>query len=146
MSEKIYDNTLFENTKHIDENGVEFWYARELQIVLDYKQWHGFSQVIDKAKESCKSSEISVSEHFVGIDKMVQASSGTERKRADYKLTRFPCYMIIQNSDSRKKPVALAQTYIVYKTMKKELNDIAYDLFRITYLKDNNKVKISERL
>ena len=116
-----YDNKTFENIKHIDENGVEYWEARELQLVLDYKEWRKFENVINKAKEACKNSNINASDHFVGADKMVQIGSGAERKQRDYKLTRYACYLIAQNGDSRKKVIALAQTYFAIQTRNKKL-------------------------
>ena len=75
------NNKSFEDIKHIDENGVEFWYARELQLVLNYKEWRKFENVINKAKESCKNSDIDISEHFVDVDKMIQIGSGTKIKK-----------------------------------------------------------------
>ena len=75
------NNKSFEDIKHIDENGVEFWYARELQLVLNYKEWRKFENVINKAKESCKNSDIDISEHFVDVDKMIQIGSGAKIKK-----------------------------------------------------------------
>ena len=92
------NNKSFENVKHIDENGVEFWYARELQSVLNYKEWRKFENVINKAKESCKNSDITVFDHFVDVDKMVQIGSGAERKQKDDKLTRYACYSLNQTA------------------------------------------------
>ena len=104
MSEmENYTNQTFEKIKHIDENGTEYWYARELQKILDYKEWRKFENVINKAIESCKNSDISAFDHFVGADKMVQIGSDAQRKQKDYKLTRYACYLIAQNGDSRKK-------------------------------------------
>ena len=77
------NNKSFEDIKHIDENDVEFWYARELQLVLNYKEWRKFENVINKAKESCENSEVSVFDHFVDVDKMVQIGSGAKRKQKD---------------------------------------------------------------
>ncbi len=96
-------NQTFEEIKHIDEKGVEFWYARELQIVLDYKEWRKFDGVIEKAKIACKNSSVNYLEHFVEADKMVQIGSGAKRVQRDYKLSRYACYLIAQNGDSRKK-------------------------------------------
>ena len=98
-----YTNETFEDIKHTDENGIEFWYARELQKVLNYSEWRKFEGVIKKAEISCKNSGIDSSDHFVGIDKMVQIGSGATRKQQDYELTRYACYLIAQNGDSRKK-------------------------------------------
>ena len=118
----------FEDIKHIDEYGNEFWYARELQIALDYKEWRKFEGVIQKAKEACENSNISVFDHFVGFDKMVQIGSGAERQQSDYKLSRYACYLIAQNGDSRKKVIALAQTYFAVQTRKQEISEKEYSL------------------
>lgn len=128
MDEKIYSNQSFEDIKHIDENGIEFWYARELQKVLDYKEWRKFENVIQKAIMACKNTGIIEAEHFVGADKMVQIGSGAERKQKDYKLTRYACYLIAQNGDSRKKVIALAQTYFAIQTRKQEISEKEYSL------------------
>ena len=93
----------FESIKHLNENGVEYWYARELQNVLNYKEWRKFANVINKAKEACENSGISVFEHFVDIDKTIKMPKDAEKTIADYKLTRYACYLIAQNGDSRKK-------------------------------------------
>ena len=119
-------NKTFEDIKHIDENGIEFWYARELQSVLNYKEWRKFENVINKAKESCKNSDINVFDHFVDVDKMVQIGSGAQRKQKDYKLTRYACYLIAQNGDTRKKVIALAQTYFAIQTRKQEISEKEY--------------------
>ena len=119
-------NKTFEDIKHIDENGIEFWYARELQLVLNYKEWRKFENVINKAKESCKNSDITVFDHFVDVDKMVQIGSGAQRKQKDYKLTRYACYLIAQNGDTRKKVIALAQTYFAIQTRKQEISEKEY--------------------
>ena len=124
--EKNYESQTFEDIKHIDENGIEYWYARELQIVLNYKEWRKFENVIRKAKQSCENSEISSFDHFVDVDKMVQIGSGAERKQKDYKLTRYACYLIAQNGDSRKKVIALAQTYFAIQTRKQEISEKEY--------------------
>ena len=128
MEELEKNNKTFENIKHIDEFGVEFWYARELQVVLDYKEWRKFENVIKKAIKSCENSSISAIDHFVGIDKMVQIGSGAERKQQDYKLSRYACYLIAQNGDSRKKVIALAQTYFAIQTRKQELTEQEYSM------------------
>ena len=123
-----FNNQTFEDIKHIDENGIEYWYARELQLVLNYKEWRKFEGVIQKAKESCKNSSINEFEHFVGADKMVSIGSGAKRKQKDYKLTRYACYLIAQNGDSRKKVVALAQTYFAVQTRKQEISEKEYSM------------------
>lgn len=121
-----YTNNTFESIKHIDENGIEFWYARELQVVLDYKEWRKFKNVIDKAKEACRNTGISEVDHFVGADKMVEIGSGAKRKQIDYKLTRYACYLIAQNGDPRKKVISLAQTYFAVQTRKQEITEKEY--------------------
>ena len=122
------NSASFEEIKHIDENGVEFWYARELQSVLDYKEWRKFDGVIQRAIKACKNSNINASDHFVGADKMVSIGSGATRKQIDYKLTRYACYLIAQNGDSRKKVIALAQTYFAVQTRKQEISESEYRL------------------
>ena len=128
MKEIDRNNKSFEEIKHIDENGVEFWYARELQNVLNYSEWRKFEGVIKKAKVSCKNSGIDGFDHFVGIDKMVQIGSGAERKQQDYKLSRYACYLIAQNGDSRKTVIALAQTYFAVQTRKQEITEKEYSM------------------
>ena len=117
----------FESIKHLNENGVEYWYARELQNVLNYKEWRKFENVINKAKEACENSGISVFEHFVDIDKTIKMPKDAEKTIADYKLTRYACYLIAQNGDSRKKAIALAQTYFAVQTRKQELTRQEYE-------------------
>ena len=123
-----YDNKTFEDIKHVDEFSNEYWYARELQVVLDYKEWRKFENVISKAMDACKNSGVNNLDHFVGAAKMVQIGSGAERQQKDYKLTRYACYLIAQNGDSRKKVIALAQTYFAIQTRKQELTEKEYSL------------------
>ena len=113
--EKI-NETIFESIKHVDEDGNEYWYARELQKVLEYTEWRKFVGVIKKAINSCKTSNYVASDHFVGTDKMINLGKGGQRKVPDYKLSRYACYLIAQNGDSRKKVIALAQTYFAIQT------------------------------
>ena len=123
---KVYTERLFEDIKHIDENGNEFWYARELQKVLEYKEWRKFEGVITKAKKASENSNINETDHFVGADKMINLGKGGNRNVIDYKLSRYACYLIAQNGDSRKKVIALAQTYFAIQTRRQELSEKEY--------------------
>lgn len=145
----------FESIKHTDENGIEFWYARELMITLEYSKWGNFIKVIDKAKQSCQNSNISALEHFADVGKTSKMPNGGVKIIEDMKLTRYACYLIAQNGDSRKKAIALAQTYFAVQTRKgiTEKEDIldymsstelAANLFRITQTDEVLKNKKTE--
>lgn len=121
--ETNYTESLFESIRHVNDYGEEFWYARELQIALEYKQWRRFCSVINKAKAACKGSENSVSDHFADVGKMVNIGSGAERELDDIQLSRYACYLIVQNGDPRKKVIALGQSYFAIKTRQQELID-----------------------
>ena len=128
MKEIDKNNKSFEEIKHIDENGVEFWYARELMPVLQYSNWQNFEKIIDKAKISCENSGISVFEHFIDVNKLSKRANNAEVEIKDYELTRYACYLIAQNGDSRKKVIALAQTYFAVQTRKQELTEKEYSM------------------
>lgn len=98
-----YSRETFEEIKHIDENGTEYWYARELMRVLKYNKWENFVKVIDKAKIACENSSINVLEHFPDVRKLSKRANNAEVVIKDYKLTRYACYLIAQNGDSRKE-------------------------------------------
>ena len=123
-----YTNEKFEDIKHIDENGVEFWYARELMKVLSYKDWRYFDAVIKKAIIACQNSELDYIDHFVANNKMVEIGSKAKREQKDYKLTRYACYLIAQNANPRLKIVALAQTYFAVQTRKQEITEKEYSM------------------
>ena len=103
MEEMTKSYEMFESIKHIDEEGNEYWFARELQKILDYTEWRKFENVINKAKIACENSGISAFEHFVDADKLSKRANNAEILINDYKLTRYACYIIAQNGDSRKK-------------------------------------------
>ena len=126
IEKENYSNKTFEDIKHIDENGNEFWYARELMAVLQYTKWQNFEKIIDKAKEACKNSGANVLHDFTDVSKIVNAGA-TSKNIQDYKLTRYACYLIAQNGDSRKKVIALAQTYFAIQTRKQELSEKEYN-------------------
>ena len=125
---KEYKEKMFEDIKHIDENGNEYWYARELMKVLEYKEWRKFNKVIQKAMEACNGSNYYILDHFVLEDKMVSIGSNTSRKIKDYKLSRYACYLIVQNCNPRITIIALAQTYFAIQTRKQELSDNEYNV------------------
>ena len=115
--------TLFENIKHINEYRQEFWTARELSKALEYQDYRNFLLVVDKAMEACKNSSQNTSDHFVDVTDMVRIGSGAEREISDYHLSRYACYLIVQNGDPRKEVVAQGQTYFAIQTRRQELAD-----------------------
>ena len=121
------NETIFESIKHVDDDGNEYWYARELQKVLEYKRWDKFFNVIESAQVACSISNNNVLDHFSQVGKMVDIGSNTSRNIVDYKLSRYACYLIAQNGDSRKKVIALAQTYFAIQTRKQELLELEYN-------------------
>ena len=126
MKEIIINNNTFESIKHIDEFDQKYWEARELQKALDYTEWRKFEGVIKKAEESCKNSNNIVEDNFVESDKIVKTGVATKTIN-DYKLSRYACYLIAQNGDSRKKVIALAQTYFAVQTRRQELTELEYE-------------------
>lgn len=123
-----YNETIFENIKHLDEFGNEFWYARELSKVLEYSEYRKFTPVINKAMIACENSLQRISDHFAHTAVMVEIGSNAKRKLNDYKLTRYACYLILQNADPNKEVVALGQTYFAIQTRKQELTEKEYSL------------------
>lgn len=120
---------LFENIKHINpKSGVEYWFARELQVVLEYSQWRRFDDAIDCAKTACESSGFNVSDHFADVGKMVDLGSGAKRKINDIAMTRYGCYLAVQNGDPSKDVIAQAQTYFAIQTRRQELADQTTEL------------------
>jgi len=127
MNELKLTKTMFEDIKHIDEYGSEFWYARELMQLLEYSKWENFHNVIKQAKIACKSSNNNVLDHFPDLRKPIIGGKGNIQNVIDYHLSRYACYLIAQNGDSRKKTIALAQTYFAIQTRRQELNDKEYN-------------------
>jgi DNA-damage-inducible protein D len=133
----------FEDIKKIDENGVEYWEARELLPLLGYKRWEKAEEVIARAARACINSGQDVDNHFHRTGKMVKIGSDTVRKVRDYKLDRYACYLIAQNGDPKKTEIALAQTYFAIQTRKQEifeqLPDTSKRLFIRSQVSDHNK-------
>ncbi len=121
------ENQTFESIKNIDENNIEFWYARDLSFVLEYKEWRNFNKVLVKAKIACENSGFNVKNDFVEVNKIVEAGA-TQKKIIDYKLTRYACYLIAQNGDPRKEVIALAQTYFAVQTRRQEITEKEYSM------------------
>ena len=128
MLNKKINNKTFESIKHIDENGIEFWYARELMKVLEYSKWENFRKVIDKAMIACENSGFSIKDCFPDVRKSIISGKGKEDFIEDYRLNRYACYLIAQNGDTRKKVISLAQTYFAVQTRKMEINEKEYGL------------------
>lgn len=112
----------FEEIKKIREDGTEYWNARELSEVLQYKKWENFSKVIDRAKLACKNSGRNIEDDFPEVRKIVEAGA-TQKKVTDYELSRYACYLIVQNGDPRKEVIALGQTYFAIQTRRQEVAD-----------------------
>lgn len=117
---ELYNQKTFEDLKHLTENEVEYWYARELMEILEYKDWRNFLNVIDKAKNSVEATQIAIKDHFVDVNKIVEAGISS-KTITDIMLTRYACYLIVQNGDSKKKMIALGQQYFAIQTRKQEL-------------------------
>ena len=112
----------FEQIKKIRKDGTEYWNARELSEVLQYKKWENFSKVIDRAKLACKNSGRNIEDDFPEVRKIVEAGA-TQKKLLDYELSRYACYLIVQNGDPRKEVIALGQTYFAIQTRRQEVAD-----------------------
>lgn len=134
----------FEEMVHVEqETGVEFWLARDLQEVLGYQTWRSFEQVVGKAITSCRKAGYDPDDHFAETSKMVPLGTGAAREVTDYMLTRYACYLIAQNGDPSKDPVAFAQTYFAIQTRKQEL--IEQRLAEVERLRARKKLTTSEK-
>ena len=116
-----YSDQTFEDIKHINEDGQEFWYARELQHVLEYAQWRYMKETVERARLACENSGLNPDDHFAEVRKMVPIGSGAERAVEDYMLSRFACYLVVMNGDPRKEVIAVGQAYFAVKTRQQEL-------------------------
>lgn len=116
--------SLFESIKHIDENGIEYWTSRNLWKILEYNEYRNFLPVIEKAKIACKNSGQKIEDHFVDINEMVTIGSGAERELDSVKLSRYACYLIVQNADPSKTIVAQGQTYFAIQTRIAEVQQM----------------------
>ena len=148
MSNEIeFKEKVFDEIKHIDDNGCEYWYARELQSVLGYKEWRLFSGVIEKAQIACSNSNNSINNHF-GVNPKIVKAGVTSKTIIDYKLSRYACYLIVQNANPKYEAVALGQTYFAIQTRKMELTQMEFNklsedekrLYRRRQTKDGNKI------
>ena len=122
-----YTDNIFENIKNLDEYGNEYWYARELSKILEYRDWRNFLKVLSKAKEACKNSGFNVDEQLVEFNKLSKRNNNAIVNIQDYKLSRYMCYLIVQNADPSKEVVALGQTYFAIQTRKQEITEQEYD-------------------
>jgi DNA-damage-inducible protein D len=116
--------SLFEQIRHTDESGNEYWMARQLSKVLDYTDFRNFTGVIRKAWNACKNSGNDPKEHIVEANEMVTIGSGAKREMLSYKLSRYACYLIVQNADPTKEVVASGQTYFAVQTRIREIQQM----------------------
>jgi DNA-damage-inducible protein D len=135
----------FENASQIDEAGIEFWYARDLHRLLGYADYRNFLNIVEKAKEACANSGQSVQNHFGDVTEMVDIGSGATREIDNIKLTRYACYLIAQNGDSRKKPIAFAQTYFAIQTRRQEVRDEDEEQY-VPLSEDQKRVLLREEI
>ena len=133
----------FDSIKQLDDEGNEYWYARDLQGVLEYSEWRNFYKIIEKAKNACKASGHAVQSEFVDVNKLVDVGANLQRSIQDIVLSRYACYLIAMNGDPRKEVIALAQTYFAVKTHEQETLE-RYDK-DIKRLEARDQLKESEK-
>ena len=141
------NETIFENIKHVDNDGNEYWYARELQQILGYKEWRYFSAIIEKAQIACSQSNNNINSHF-GVNTKIVKTGISSKIILDYKLSRYACYLIVQNANPKYETVALGQTYFAIQTRKVGLTEEEYGrltedekrLYRRRQTRDGNKI------
>lgn len=141
------NETIFESIRHVDDEGIEYWYARELQQILGYKEWRYFSAVIEKAQIACSQSNNNINYNF-GVDTKIVKTGISSKIILDYKLSRYACYLIVQNANPKYEAVSLGQTYFAVQTRKMELTEEEYGrltedekrLYRRRQTKDGNKI------
>lgn len=123
MDKKLIEKLklTFDDIAHKTDDGLEYWYARELQVVLAYKEWRNFSNVVEKAKLACKNSNIEIIDHFVTVNKTIPMPKSAHKTVDDIILTRYACYLIAQNGDSTKTEISFAQSYFAVQTRKQEI-------------------------
>ena len=120
---ELYNQKTFEDLKHLTEDGVEYWYARELMAALGYSKWGNFIKVINKAKSSAETTNINIFEHFADVGRVLNVGNGAKMEVTDIMLSRYACYLRVQNGDPRKKMIALGQQYFAIQTRKQELSE-----------------------
>lgn len=125
---ELYKEKTFDDIKHIDELGNEYWEVRELMPLLEYSKWENFHRVIKQAMTACEESNNVVIDHFPEVGKMVEIGSKTKRETIDYHLSRYACYLVVQNANPRKRTVALGQTYFAVQTRRQELTEKEYSM------------------
>jgi DNA-damage-inducible protein D len=135
-------HTHFENSTQIEDE-LEYWFARDLQVLLGYNEWRNFNHVINKAKQACVNSKHAIADHFVDVNKMVSLGSGSQRTIDDIKLTRYACYLVAQNGDPKKDEIAFAQTYFAIQTRKQEI--IEERISELERLQAREKLSQSEK-
>lgn len=135
----------FEEASQVDDEGEEFWFARDLQTLLGYTKWDNFLTVISKAKNACDQSGNVTEDHFAGVGKMISLGKGAEREIEDIVLSRYACYLVAQNADAKKRPVAFAQTYFAIQTRRQEVRQQEEQEYK-TLSEDERRVMLREEV